>query len=206
MKRPRQGIWSTRHGNAISSPNAGLPPLQTIIENSVEQDDFNYELDQQHIINMGANIITDKESPTDANLFFFAVFADKHTGTVYNDLTGSFPFMSLEGNVCFFVVFHYKTNAILELPISGFSNEVLFDAYKQQYKLLESKGFTIKLNVMDNQGSTIIKKYLTMKQFDQKFVKPHNHRVNTAKGAIWTFKVHFISALAATNSKFLLQL
>ncbi len=59
---------------------------------------------------------------------------------------------------------------------------------------------------MDNQASTTIKKYLTLKQCDQMLVKPHNHRVNAAEQAIQTFKAHFISALATTDSKFLLQL
>jgi hypothetical protein len=37
-------------------------------------------------------------------------------------------------------------------------------------------------------------------------VKPHNHRVNAAERAIQMFKVHFISALATTDSMFPLQL
>ncbi len=37
-------------------------------------------------------------------------------------------------------------------------------------------------------------------------VEPHNHRVNAAERAIQTFKDHFISALATTDSKFPLQL
>ena len=56
-----------------------------------------------------ANIIKDNNSPCKANLFCFAAFADKHTETLYNNLTGSFPFQSLEGNVCFLVVYHYET-------------------------------------------------------------------------------------------------
>jgi hypothetical protein len=37
-------------------------------------------------------------------------------------------------------------------------------------------------------------------------VEPHNHHVNAAECAIQTFKDHFISALAMTDSKFPLQL
>jgi hypothetical protein len=37
-------------------------------------------------------------------------------------------------------------------------------------------------------------------------VEPHNHRVNAAERAIQTFKDHFISALATTDSEFPLQL
>jgi hypothetical protein len=46
----------------------------------------------------------DKESI--ANIFSFGAFADKNNGIVYHDLTGSFPFMSLDGSVCFFVLYH----------------------------------------------------------------------------------------------------
>jgi hypothetical protein len=73
------------------------------------------------------NVIEDDmDNQTDANLFCFAAFADKHTGTLYNNLTRTFPFMSLEGNVCFLVVYHCKSNAILALPISGFSSNIIF--------------------------------------------------------------------------------
>ncbi len=37
-------------------------------------------------------------------------------------------------------------------------------------------------------------------------LKPNNHRVNAAEHAIQTFKAHFISALATTDSHFPLQL
>jgi hypothetical protein len=46
-----------------------------------------------------ANIIEYDDSPCKANLFCFAAYADKHTGTLYKDLTGLFSFQSLEGNV-----------------------------------------------------------------------------------------------------------
>ena len=39
-----------------------------------------------------------------ANVFCFGAFADKISGVVYNDLTGNFPFMSIDGSVCFFVL------------------------------------------------------------------------------------------------------
>ena len=106
--------------------------------------------------------------------------------------------MSLEGNVCFLVVYHYESNTFLALPISGRSDEIIL--------LLESKGFDIKLNVMDNQASKIIKQNLTPKQCNLMLVEPNNHHVNAAECAIQTFKDHFVSALATTNSEFPLQL
>jgi hypothetical protein len=114
--------------------------------------------------------------------------------------------MSLKGNVCFLIVYHYKTNAILALPIADFTDYSILAAYIKQSELLESNGYKIKLNVMDNQACCIIKNYLISKQCDLMLVEPNNHQVNTAERAIQTFNVHFIVALATTNSKFPLQL
>jgi hypothetical protein len=52
------------------------------------------------------NIIPEVEDKSFANVFCFGAFADKMTGVVYNDCTGNFPFMSLDGNVCFLVMYH----------------------------------------------------------------------------------------------------
>ncbi len=128
------------------------------------------------------------------------------TSTLYSDLMGAFPFMLLEGNMCFFVVYHYESNAILVLQIVSFTDKAILAAYQQQYKLLESKGHEIQLNVMDNQACKVIKKYLTKKQCDNLLVKPNNHRVNAAECAIRTFKAHHISGIVTTNSNFPLQL
>jgi hypothetical protein len=114
--------------------------------------------------------------------------------------------MSLEGNVCFLIVYHYKSNAIMALPIANFMDECILAAYKQQFKLLKLKGHKIKLHVMDNQASKVIKKYLTLQNCNLMLIEPNNHRVDAAKQAIQPFKAHFISALATTDSKFPLQL
>jgi hypothetical protein len=64
----------------------------------------------------------------------------------------------------------------------------------------------IKLNVMDNQASKVIKNYVTLQNCGIMLIEPNNHRVKAAKQAIQTFKAHFISALASTDSEFPLQL
>jgi hypothetical protein len=121
-----------------------------------------------------ANIIDDIDSPRKSNPFCFAAFADKHTGTLYNNLCfPSSPLRAMSASSC--CMYHYKTNTILALPINGFSNKIIFVAYKQQYEMLESKGHIIRLNVMDNQA---------------RLVEPHNHHVNAAERAIQTIKDH----------------
>jgi hypothetical protein len=152
------------------------------------------------------NFIIDNNDSSIGNIFCFGAFADKQTGILYNDLTRLFPYMSLEGNVCFLVVYHYESNAILALPISGFDDNTIFAAYITQFKFLESKGHKIKLNVMDNQCTKQIKKFLTANNCNLLLVEPHNHCVNAAERMTQTFKDHFISALATTDSEFPLQL
>jgi hypothetical protein len=208
MKWPHKEVWSTQQRQvkpATEGPHndADVPNNSAIIPIAKADDDSDSYFPIA-IPTPGATIIEDNDNSD--NVFVFAVFTDKHTGILYSDLTGTFPFMSLEGNVCFLAVYHYETNAILALPIANFSIECILAAYKQQFELLESKGHKIKLNVMDNQASWVIKKYLTSKQCDNLLVKPNNHCVNTAKQAIQMFKAHFISALATTDSKFPLQL
>jgi hypothetical protein len=50
------------------------------------------------------NIIGNDESYTNSNIFCFGEFTDQHTGTMYNDLTGTFPFMSLKGSIFFLII------------------------------------------------------------------------------------------------------
>jgi hypothetical protein len=208
MKCPRQGIWSTRPKcSRTTASNVTIAKLPNIANDDDDNDKSLHFAPQGNYPHSNANVIKDNDDSTkDANLSCFAAFADKQMGTLYNDFTGAFPFISFEGNVCFLIVYHYESNAILALPILGFSNNVIFAAFKQQYKLLESIGFVIKFDMMDNQASNVRKQYLTPKHCELMLVEPNNHQVNAAERAIQTFKDHFVSALATTDSKFPLQL
>ncbi len=134
------------------------------------------------------------------------MFADKNSGIVYHDLIGSFPFMSFDGSVFFFVLYHYESNTIPAIPIAGLDDVSIFNAYKKYFEELTAKGFKPKLNVMDNQATKHIKKILTKNDCKLQVVEPHNRRVNAAKRATQTFKAAFIAALATTDSDFPLQL
>jgi hypothetical protein len=154
-----------------------------------------------------ANLIAyDESNPSIANVFAYGAFADKQTGVVYHDLTGSFPFMSLDGSVSLFVLYHYESNSILAEPIKGLDNKTIFEVYKKIHLLLTNKGYLVKLNVMDNQATKYIKQFLTANECKLELVGPHNHRVNAAERAIQTWKDAFISALATTDRDFPIQL
>ena len=99
-----------------------------------------------------------------ANVFCFGAFTDKVTGVVYNDCMGKFPFMSLDGNVFFFVMYHYKTNAIFVTPIPGLDSKSILAVYSKNFEYLVSKGYTPKLNVINNQATKAITAFLTSQQ------------------------------------------
>ena len=101
---------------------------------------------------------------------------------------------------------HYELNAILVKAIANVDNHSIYEAYKEVFKTLEAKGYKPKMNVMDNQATKYIKKFLTKKECDLQVVEPHNHRVNAAERAIQTFKDAFIAALVTTDRNFPLQL
>jgi hypothetical protein len=126
MKRPCQGIRSTQHflPPVTTHKLLQVPPIKLTGHNNVkliplDDVDSNYSFAVEGPMTRAAVIKADKDSKI--NIFCFATFADKHMGILYNDLTGTFPFMSLKRNNCFFIVYHYESNAILVLPITNFS-------------------------------------------------------------------------------------
>jgi hypothetical protein len=61
--------------------------------------------------------------------------------------------MSYDGSVCFLVVYHYESNAILALSIADLKDKTIFDAYKIAFDTLALKGFKPKLIIMNNQAT-----------------------------------------------------
>jgi hypothetical protein len=109
MKRPRQGIRSTtpRVVSRIETehPVRDVAPIAhdehvepPELEDATQDDDVDDHWDFPMVYPPApANLIADDESTgTIANVFAYGAFADKHSGVVYHDLTGSFPFMSLD--------------------------------------------------------------------------------------------------------------
>ena len=127
----------------------------------------------------GVNIIPEDKSIV--HVFCFGTFVDKISGVVYNDLTGNFPFMSINGSICFFVLYHYELKAILVKAIANVDNHSIYEAYKEVFKTLEAKGYKLKMNIMNDQATKFIKKFLTKKECDLQVVESHNHRMNTAE-------------------------
>ncbi len=143
MKQPKKGIRSmqkkvtTKGDNNVPSVPAPVPqvvpPLLPLFVEPLPYNGLAYGA------RMDVNLIPDNELIT--NVFCFGAFANKINGVVYNDLTGNFSFMSIDGSVCFFVLYHYEANAILVKPIVNVNNRSIFKAYKEVFKTLEAKGY-----------------------------------------------------------------
>ena len=82
----------------------------------------------------------------------------------------------------------------------------IFNAHKKFFDMLAAKGFKVKLNIMDNQATKYIMKFLDEEDCKVQLVEPGNKRLNAAKRAIQTWKDALIAALATTNRDFPLQL
>ena len=159
MKWPKKGIRSTpkqvqTKGDAtvtsmhVPVPQAAPHPLPIFVE-PIPYNRLAYNARRD------IKFMPDNESIM--NVFPFCTFADKVSGVVYNNLTGNFPFMSIDVSVCFFVLYNYKTNAILVKPIVNVNNLSIFATYKGMFESLEAKGYKPKMNVMDNQATKYIK-------------------------------------------------
>jgi hypothetical protein len=78
-------------------------------------------------------------------------------------------------------MYHYKASAIMATPITGLDDVCIFNAYKLNFDDLKRKGYKPMLNIINNQATTYIKKFLTKEECQLQMVEPHNHRVNAAK-------------------------
>ena len=135
MKRPRKGIRSTTPKETSQAPNTHIIRTpQRVPDVTMPGLDYLNENEEERIPIMPLhNLINDIEDESIANVFCFGAFADKISGVVYNDCTGDFPYMSLDGNVCFFVMYHYETNAILITPIADLDSERILEAYTKNF-------------------------------------------------------------------------
>ena len=63
--------------------------------------------------------------------------------------------------------------------------------YKDMYEYLKARNFKPKLNMMDIEDSTAVKRYITNTNVNYQLVEPNNHLVNSAEREISTFQNHF---------------
>jgi hypothetical protein len=121
LKRPHQGIWSTTN-TPTPTPR---PPLATPerVHDATMPGLIHPDKHDNLPNHPPPNINSEIEDESIANVLCFRAFANKVTNVIYNDCTSGFSYMSLDGNVCFFVMYQYKTAAVLITPIAGLDSE-----------------------------------------------------------------------------------
>jgi len=124
------------------------------------------------------------DAAAEFELFVGATIADQNDGTIYTDQTGNFPTTSYHGKQCQFVASEYRSNTILVRALRDQSEQSLMEAFRDIYEYLTERGFKPKLNVMDNQCSKAIEKYIRSTKATIQLVNPDDHRVNAAECAI----------------------
>ncbi|KAL7479099.1 hypothetical protein ACHAW6_004847, partial [Cyclotella cf. meneghiniana] len=136
------------------------------------------------------------------HIFCWATLADQIDGTTYTNLAGRFPTMSLKNKQYIFVAYDYTTNAIIVRAITDREAPTIIAAFDDVFSYLERKGFKPQFNVLDNEASLAITKYLRSQHIKWQCVPPNEHRINAAERAIQTFKNHFIAELCTPDRDF----
>jgi hypothetical protein len=140
------------------------------------------------------------------DMFCFAALTNANTGTMYTDLTGSFPVRLFKNMQYIFVAYVYNLNAIIVHAMPTCTNTAMITAFKEVITVLWTRGNRPALNIMDKECSTAVEQYICLEKINIHLVPPHNHWANATEQAIATFKEHFIAALATVNQLCPLQL
>ena len=86
------------------------------------------------------------------------------------------------------------------------SDEEAVRCYKDMYDFLDERNCKPKLNIMDNEASRALRRFITRQRTKYQLVEPNNHRVNATERAIRTFKNHFVAGLSSVHPQFPLYL
>jgi hypothetical protein len=140
------------------------------------------------------------------DMFCFTALANASTGTMYMDLTGSFPVRSFKNMQYIFVAYVHDLKAIIVRAMPTSTDAVMITAFKEVIAVIQTRGYRPALNIMDNECSTVVEQYIHSGRIAIQLVPPHNHRANAAEQAIATFKEHFIAALPTVDQLCPLQL
>ena len=133
---------------------------------------------------------------------FIAFLAVDNNRAVYTDLTGKFPVTSMSGHKYIMVLYHYYSNGIMFWPVKNRSDIEAMRVYEDMYNYIKAHNWKPKLNIMENEVSIAVKRYIPNTNINYQLVAPNNHRNNTAERAIHTFKNHIVAGLSSVQPKF----
>ena len=120
----------------------------------------------------------------------------------YSDQTRKFPTISSRGNHYIFVFNNYDTNSIHATSIPNRQAASICTAWENNYKSLIQHGHPTDIHILDNKCSQDLKNAFTKYHVPFQRVPPKEHRVNSAKRAIRTFKNHIFAILASVDTNY----
>ena len=81
------------------------------------------------------------------------------TGKVSSDQTGDFPIISRKGNKYVMVLYDQNTNSILSEPLKSHSQKEILGAQIKLHDYLADRGFTPRVQILDNECSEALKRH-----------------------------------------------
>ena len=122
---------------------------------------------------------------------------------IYSDDTGCFPVRYRIGNQYSMVFFNFDSNTILQALFKTKADKHHLAAYNSIRSRLNSLGYKVDLQILDNKDSMEYKRFITEEWSSQyQLVPPDMHLRNAAEQAIRKFKAHFLATLSGTCSQF----
>jgi hypothetical protein len=104
------------------------------------------------------------------DMFCFAALSDAITGTMYTNITDAFPVHSFKSMQYVFVAYIYNLNAIIVRAMMSRTDASMVQAFTKVISTLKSGGYHPALNVMDNECSSMVKKYIRSKSINIQLV------------------------------------
>ncbi len=109
------------------------------------------------------------------DVFCFAAPANTITGTMYTDITGAFPVRSFKNMQYIFVAYVYDLNPIIVRTMPSYTDASMVTAFTEVITILKTRGYHLALNMMDNECSAAVEKYIKSVKISIQLVPPHNH-------------------------------
>jgi hypothetical protein len=99
------------------------------------------------------------------------------------------------------IPYDYDSNAILNVPLKSKSEGEMIHAYSKLHEYQLDGGLKPRLQKLDNECPTGLKRFMKQNEVDYQLVPPHIHRHNSAKHAMSSWKNHFIAGLSSTDKQ-----
>jgi hypothetical protein len=122
--------------------------------------------------------------------------------TVYVDLTGRFPHMSVRGVEYLLCCRCSDSNYIHVEPLRSRNSREITTAFERAMKFFGDRGVHHQTAKIDNEVSNHFKETVRAMGIQLQLVPPDNHRTNPVERDIRTFKNHLLATLATTDPNF----